>query len=114
MEAEAYAYDEALVLKVYTNNPPLEQLLTLQAFYANLDASGLGYQLPFIFRVWEEEGWVLCLERRLLGVALSTRLAEYGDPRYDLATGWVFFDLYDELKRNVRARLGSVVRAVVS
>lgn len=38
----------------------------------------------------------------------------HGDPRYDLATGWVFFDLYDELKRNVRARLGPVVRAVVS
>ncbi len=29
----------------------------------------------------------------------------YGDPLFDLATGWVFFDMYDELKANIRERL---------
>ena len=29
----------------------------------------------------------------------------FGDPLFDLATGWVFFDMYDELKLNLRQRL---------
>jgi hypothetical protein len=37
----------------------------------------------------------------------------YGDPLYDLATGWVFFDMYDDLKRNVTERLGQVIKARV-
>ncbi len=75
MEAEAHAYGDGQVLKVYTNDITLEYLRTLQAFYADLDASMLSYQLPHIYRVWEEEGLVLSLERRLPGVALSTKLA---------------------------------------
>jgi Ser/Thr protein kinase RdoA (MazF antagonist) len=31
-------------------------------------------------------------------------LTMYGDPLFDLATGWVFFDMYDELKARVRER----------
>jgi Ser/Thr protein kinase RdoA (MazF antagonist) len=31
-------------------------------------------------------------------------LTMVGDPRFDLATGWVFFDMYDELKAQVRER----------
>jgi fructosamine-3-kinase len=45
-------------------------------------------------------------------------LMMYGDPLFDLATGWVFFDMYDELKAQVRDhylamlldRLGEQVR----
>jgi aminoglycoside phosphotransferase (APT) family kinase protein len=29
----------------------------------------------------------------------------YGDPLFDAATAWLFFDMYDELQANVRARL---------
>ncbi|MCX6049497.1 MAG: aminoglycoside phosphotransferase family protein [Chloroflexi bacterium] len=29
----------------------------------------------------------------------------FGDPLFDIATGWVFFDMYDEYKLNIRARL---------
>jgi Ser/Thr protein kinase RdoA (MazF antagonist) len=29
----------------------------------------------------------------------------YGDPYFDLATSWVFFDMYDQLQANVRERL---------
>lgn len=67
MEAEAYAYGEEQVLKVYTNDITSGHLRTLQAFYANLDASILSYQLPHIHQVWEEEGLVLSLEQRLPG-----------------------------------------------
>ena len=28
----------------------------------------------------------------------------YGDALFDLATGWVFFDMYDELRASVRQR----------
>lgn len=31
-------------------------------------------------------------------------LTLYGDALFDLATGWVLFDMYDELKANVRSR----------
>jgi fructosamine-3-kinase len=31
-------------------------------------------------------------------------LTMYGDPLFDLATGWVFFDMYDELRAQVRQR----------
>ena len=31
-------------------------------------------------------------------------LTMVGDPLFDIATGWVFFDMYDELRANVRAR----------
>jgi hypothetical protein len=31
-------------------------------------------------------------------------LTMYGDPLFDIATGWVFFDMYDDLKTNVRGR----------
>ena len=33
----------------------------------------------------------------------------YGDPLFDIATAWVFFDMYDELKANVRERLLDVI-----
>lgn len=31
-------------------------------------------------------------------------LTMYGDPLFDLATGWVFFDMYDQLRSNARER----------
>ena len=31
-------------------------------------------------------------------------LTMYGDSLFDIATGWVFFDMYDELKVNIRER----------
>lgn len=33
----------------------------------------------------------------------------YGDPLFDIATAWVFFDMYDELKANVRETLLDVI-----
>jgi hypothetical protein len=32
----------------------------------------------------------------------------YGDTLFDIATGWVFFDMYDELKANIRERYLSI------
>jgi Ser/Thr protein kinase RdoA (MazF antagonist) len=31
-------------------------------------------------------------------------LTMYGDPLFDIATGWVFFDMFDDLKANLRER----------
>ena len=235
MEAEAYAY-QGKVLKLYTNDVTLQHLQTLQDFYAGLGTGSLSYQLPYIHKVWPEDGVVLSLEKRLEGSPLSSELpglseneldavfqryveailelqtvhipsferyklydsenlslrdkgdfhrfllryldhclksckpylqrdvtdlpgklehlrsllaqpytgqhalvhgdffpanllvdnhnritalidfgwmTHYGDPLYDLATGWVFFDMYDELGRNVLERLGQVMRWVV-
>jgi hypothetical protein len=36
-------------------------------------------------------------------------LTMYGDPLFDIATGWVFFDMYDERKANIRARYLAMV-----
>ena len=42
----------------------------------------------------------------LLDFGILTML---GDPLFDIATGWVFFDMYDELQANLRARYLAVV-----
>ncbi|MDX2004272.1 MAG: hypothetical protein SFU83_03255 [Meiothermus sp.] len=39
MEAEAHAYGDAQVLKVYSNDITVEKLRTLQDFYAGLSSS---------------------------------------------------------------------------
>ena len=44
----------------------------------------------------------------LLDFGILTML---GDPLFDIATGWVFFDMYDELQAKVRARYLTVVLA---
>lgn len=33
----------------------------------------------------------------------------YGDPLFDMATAWVFFDMYDELQANLRERLLAMI-----
>ena len=33
----------------------------------------------------------------------------YGDPLFDIATGWVFFDMYNELKANIRERYLAII-----
>jgi len=43
----------------------------------------------------------MCHVTALLDFGLLTM---YGDPLFDIATGWVFFDMYDELKVNIRER----------
>ena len=42
----------------------------------------------------------------LLDFGILTML---GDPLFDIATGWVFFDMYDELQSNLRERYLAVV-----
>jgi aminoglycoside phosphotransferase (APT) family kinase protein len=37
-------------------------------------------------------------------------LTMYGDPLFDIATGWVFFDMYDELGANARERYLGLLR----
>ena len=36
-------------------------------------------------------------------------LTMYGDSLFDIATGWVLFDMYDELQANLRERYLAVV-----
>jgi len=43
----------------------------------------------------------MCHVTALLDFGLLTM---YGDSLFDIATGWVFFDMYDELKVNIRER----------
>ena len=42
----------------------------------------------------------------LLDFGLFTML---GDPLFDLATAWVFFDMYDELKKQLRQRILPII-----
>jgi fructosamine-3-kinase len=43
----------------------------------------------------------MCRVTALLDFGMLTM---YGDSLFDIATGWVFFDMYDELKVNIRER----------
>ncbi len=40
-------------------------------------------------------------------------LTMYGDYLFDIATGWVFFDMYDDLEANVRERYLSIILATL-
>jgi len=48
----------------------------------------------------------MCHVTALLDFGLLTM---YGDSLFDIATGWVFFDMYDELKVNIRERYLSMI-----
>jgi aminoglycoside phosphotransferase (APT) family kinase protein len=43
-------------------------------------------------------------ERQITALFDFGLLTMYGDYLFDIATGWVFFDMYDELKAQVRER----------
>ena len=40
-------------------------------------------------------------------------LTMYGDSLFDIATGWVFFDMYDELKSNLRERYLAIILEIM-
>jgi serine/threonine protein kinase len=55
-------------------------------------------------------GNILVDERRRVTALLDFGLLTmYGDSLFDIATGWVFFDMYDELKANLRERYLALV-----
>ena len=55
-------------------------------------------------------GNILVDERRRVTALLDFGLLTmYGDPLFDVATGWVFLDMYDELKANLRERYLAIV-----
>jgi fructosamine-3-kinase len=48
-------------------------------------------------------------ERQVMALLDFGLLTMYGDALFDIATGWVFFDMYDELKANLRQRYLSIL-----
>lgn len=46
--------------------------------------------------------------RRVTALLDFGLLTMYGDPLFDIATGWVFFDMYDEFIANLRERYLSI------
>ena len=55
-------------------------------------------------------GNILIDEQRRVTALLDFGLfTMYGDSLFDIATGWVFFDMYDELKANIRERYLDIV-----
>ena len=45
----------------------------------------------------------------VLGVIDFGMMTMYGDPLFDVATGWVLFDMYDELRVNIKERLLTII-----
>jgi aminoglycoside phosphotransferase len=55
-------------------------------------------------------GNILVDERRRITALLDFgSLTMYGDSLFDIATGWVFFDMYEELKANLRERYLAII-----
>ena len=80
MEAAVYAHGADQMLKLYASSVPVQELLTLQAFYAELDRAALSLAVPAIATVRDEGECVVVIERRLPGQPLCD-LAERATPR---------------------------------
>jgi|SRR5919108_1611521 hypothetical protein len=74
MEAEVYAVDTDLILKLYMGTTNLAYLVTLQNFYASINRSPLSYSLPYLQEVTAEGDICISIEHRLPGMPMSTIL----------------------------------------
>lgn len=88
-EGTVYRLENGTVAKVWVRRPP-DDVLGLQAFYADLSAARLDFATPVIERVVEVEGRTVSFERELVGTPLQERLppdASGVEPRWaDLLT----------------------------
>lgn len=73
-EAEVYAYDRDIVLKIYAGAGRRGYFETLRALYAGADASGAGFRLPAIREIIQHGGLVALLETKLPGAPLEDAL----------------------------------------
>jgi streptomycin 6-kinase len=74
MEAEVYAIDTDVILKLYVGTTNLAYLATLQNFYASIDQSTLSYSLPYVQAVAAEGDICISIERQLPGTPMSAIL----------------------------------------
>jgi aminoglycoside phosphotransferase len=74
MEAEVFAYGPQRVLKLYAGTARLDDLLTLQDFYARLDRSRVPFGLPRIHALTQEGEYLVTVEERLPGMPMAALL----------------------------------------
>jgi serine/threonine protein kinase len=74
MEAEVYHYGTDAVLKLYSSSTSLNNLQCLQVFYTQLERTFLSYALPTIDVVSKHDAYIVTIEPRLPGTALSKLL----------------------------------------
>ncbi|GGH73581.1 thiamine kinase-like enzyme [Pullulanibacillus pueri] len=67
MECEVYLYDHEKVLKVYNEMSDYRKQTVLKAFYSKIDSSDLSYELPYIYDIYNENGMVITIEKRMRG-----------------------------------------------
>ncbi len=102
----------------------LAQKLSQVSFYLEKDVTNFAFKIQQLYRILAQPytgnhhlihgdffpGNILIQEMyhatALLDFGLWTM---YGDHLFDIATGWVFFDMYDELKSNLRDRFLAMV-----
>lgn len=71
MEGEVYVLDVGHVAKVWKRRSG-DELVSVQAFYEELAAAGLGFATPRFLEIWEHEGAPITLEPRLPGAPLDS------------------------------------------
>ncbi|RXZ01755.1 hypothetical protein DMO16_20065 [Fictibacillus sp. S7] len=76
MEAGVYALSDHKVLKVYNHMSDLNKQWSLKEFYAGINSDGLGYELPYIYDVFLENGILVTTEKRIEGSNMRSLLSD--------------------------------------
>lgn len=79
VQSRAYALGERGVLRVFSDQTPLAEVLALEAFYAGLDTHAAPFATPRFFEVREIGGSACVVEARIPGIEL-TRFLETAPP----------------------------------
>jgi thiamine kinase-like enzyme len=67
MEAEVYSYEKDKVLKLYNDISDVNKQTLLKKFYSEIDSSYLSYELPYIHDIFEDNGILVTIEKRIQG-----------------------------------------------
>lgn len=74
MEAEVYALNHDKVLKIYNDLSDRTKQEELRDFYAGLKTEYLSYELPFVHDIFEENGMLVTMEKRVKGSDMQSEL----------------------------------------
>ncbi len=82
-EAQVFSYHEGKVLKLYNDISDLNKQSMLKKFYETIDSKYVSYELPYIYDIFDDEGTVITIEKRVKGNNLQKCLHQFNDKELD-------------------------------
>jgi thiamine kinase-like enzyme len=76
MEAEVYTYEKDKVLKLYNDMSDVNKQNILKKFYSKIDSSYLSYELPYVYDIFEDNGILVTIEKKIQGNNMQSLFSE--------------------------------------